>query len=94
MSCTVCIIRVIKGFLLVPDGVQKMFGWFGGYGVEVTGQFSAAKLGLPSHSLSSTAQLRLPTSGRNRAAHSAVVRASSPLEAGDEIRPAKSRTSA
>jgi putative oxidoreductase len=26
---------------------KKLFGWFGGYGVEATGQFFATKLGLP-----------------------------------------------
>jgi putative oxidoreductase len=31
----------------VPHGAQKLFGWFGGSGVEATGQFFAAKLGLP-----------------------------------------------
>ncbi len=40
-------IRVTAGLLLVPHGAQKLFGWFGGYGLEATGQFFAAKLGLP-----------------------------------------------
>ena len=31
----------------MPHGAQKLFGMFGGYGVEATGQFFAAKLGLP-----------------------------------------------
>jgi putative oxidoreductase len=38
---------VAAGLLLVPHGAQKLFGWFGGYGVEATGQFFATKLGLP-----------------------------------------------
>ena len=41
------LLRVTTGLLLVPHGAQKLFGWFGGYGVEATGQFFAAKLGLP-----------------------------------------------
>jgi putative oxidoreductase len=41
------LVRVIAGLLLVPHGAQKLFGWFGGYGVEATGQFFATKLGLP-----------------------------------------------
>ena len=41
-------VRVAAGLLLVPHGAQKLFGWFGGYGVDATGQFFAAKLGLPS----------------------------------------------
>ncbi|HKN27374.1 MAG TPA: DoxX family protein [Roseiarcus sp.] len=40
-------VRVVTGLLLVPHGAQKLFGWFGGYGVEATGQFFSAKLGLP-----------------------------------------------
>ncbi len=40
-------VRVTTGLLLVPHGAQKLFGWFGGYGVEGTGQFFATKLGLP-----------------------------------------------
>ena len=41
------LVRVAAGLSLVPHGAQKLFGWFGGYGVEATGQFFAAKLGLP-----------------------------------------------
>src|SRR4051794_26568345 len=41
------LVRVTTGLLLVPHGAQKLFGWFGGYGVEATGQFFATKLGLP-----------------------------------------------
>lgn len=41
------LIRITAGLLLVPHGAQKLFGWFGGYGLEATGQFFASKLGLP-----------------------------------------------
>ena len=41
------LIRVTAGLLLVPHGAQKLFGWFGGYGIEATGQFFYSKLGLP-----------------------------------------------
>lgn len=41
------LVRVTIGLMLVPHGAQKLFGWFGGYGVEATGQFFSAKLGLP-----------------------------------------------
>ncbi len=40
-------LRVTAGLLLMPHGAQKLFGWFGGYGLDATGQFFAAKLGLP-----------------------------------------------
>jgi len=32
-------IRVAAGLFLLPHGAQKLFGWFGGYGLEATGQF-------------------------------------------------------
>lgn len=41
------LVRVTAGLLLVPHGAQKLFGAFGGYGIDATGQFFAAKLGLP-----------------------------------------------
>ena len=41
------LVRVATGLLLVPHGAQKLFGWFGGYGLEATGQFFATQLGLP-----------------------------------------------
>ncbi len=41
------LLRVTAGLFLVPHGAQKLFGWFGGYGLEATGQFFQAKLGLP-----------------------------------------------
>lgn len=40
-------VRVAAGLLLVPHGAQKLFGLFGGYGLEATSQFFATKLGLP-----------------------------------------------
>ena len=39
--------RIATGLMLVPHGAQKLFGLFGGYGLEATGQFFATKLGLP-----------------------------------------------
>ena len=41
------LVRVAAGLALVPHGAQKLFGWFGGYGLEATGQFFATKLGVP-----------------------------------------------
>ena len=41
------LIRVTAGLLLLPHGAQKVFGWFGGYGIEATGQFFASTLHLP-----------------------------------------------
>lgn len=41
------LVRVVTGLFLMPHGAQKLFGWFGGYGLEATGQFFATKLGIP-----------------------------------------------
>ena len=41
------LVRVVAGLFLVPHGAQKLFGWFGGYGLSATDQFFQAKLGLP-----------------------------------------------
>jgi putative oxidoreductase len=41
------LVRIAAGLLLVPHGAQKLFGWFGGYGLEASGQFFASKLALP-----------------------------------------------
>ena len=40
------LIRVAAGLILVPHGAQKLFGWFGGYGLEGTAGFFAQNLGL------------------------------------------------
>ncbi len=40
------LIRVAAGLMLMPHGAQKLFGWFGGYGIAGTGGFFADKLGL------------------------------------------------
>ena len=40
-------VRAATGLLLIPHGAQKLFGWFGGYGIAGTGDFFATKLGLP-----------------------------------------------
>ena len=40
------LIRVSAGLMLMPHGAQKLFGWFGGYGLEGTAGFFAGDLGL------------------------------------------------
>jgi putative oxidoreductase len=39
---TLPMIRVTAGLLLVPHGSQKLFGWFGGKGMQATTQFFAS----------------------------------------------------
>lgn len=38
-------LRIAAGLFLVPHGVQKLFGWMGGHGLEATGQFFETQLG-------------------------------------------------
>jgi putative oxidoreductase len=40
------IIRTAAGLILMPHGAQKLFGWFGGKGLEGTAQFFEGGLGL------------------------------------------------
>ena len=37
------VIRVPVGFILSAHGAQKLFGWFGGFGLEGTGQWMASQ---------------------------------------------------
>lgn len=36
------VLRVPVGLILAAHGAQKLFGWFGGYGLEATGQWMAS----------------------------------------------------
>lgn len=36
-------LRVPVGIIFAAHGAQKLFGWFGGYGLEGTGQFMASQ---------------------------------------------------
>ena len=39
MSFGLLVLRLVVGALFIGHGTQKLFGWFGGYGVEGTGGF-------------------------------------------------------
>src|SRR5881397_3947916 len=39
MSIGILILRLVVGVTLAAHGAQKLFGWFGGYGLTGTGQF-------------------------------------------------------
>ncbi len=39
------IIRFFTGLILMPHGAQKLFGWFGGYGLDGTAGYFANDLG-------------------------------------------------
>ncbi|WP_440998087.1 DoxX family protein [Arhodomonas sp. SL1] len=40
------LVRVTTGLLLMPHGAQKLFGWFGGYGLSGTGAYFGDTLGM------------------------------------------------
>ena len=42
MSAGLLILRVIVGALFIGHGTQKLFGWFGGHGLQGTGGFVAS----------------------------------------------------
>lgn len=39
------LLRVAAGGFLIPHGAQKLFGAFGGYGLEATGQYFQTQIG-------------------------------------------------
>lgn len=40
------LVRIAAGLMLVPHGAQKLFGWFGGYGLTGTAGYFGGTLGL------------------------------------------------
>ena len=55
--------RLVIGLLMAAHGAQKLFGWFGGYGLNATGEFMV-QLGFPSGRLfASTAAVTEVVSG-------------------------------
>lgn len=41
-SAATFILRIGLAIAFIPHGAQKLFGWFGGYGLEATGQWMAS----------------------------------------------------
>jgi putative oxidoreductase len=39
--------RIVLGIVVLPHGMQKLFGWFGGYGFDGTMSFFTDTLGAP-----------------------------------------------
>lgn len=49
------VLRIAAGLFLMPHGAQKLFGMFGGGGLEKTGQFFESQLGYPNGFLAALA---------------------------------------
>lgn len=47
LDLTLLLSRVILGTVILGHGVQKLFGWFGGYGFDGTMGFFTDSIGLP-----------------------------------------------
>ncbi len=56
-------LRIAAGLFLVPHGAQKLFGLFGGYGLEATGQFFQTQLGFANGFLAALAAGSVETFG-------------------------------
>ena len=55
--------RVIVGLVMAAHGAQKLFGWFGGYGLNKTGEFFAHLGFRPGKAFAAAASLTEITSG-------------------------------
>jgi putative oxidoreductase len=47
LSTGLLLVRLVVGLVMAAHGLQKLFGWFGGYGLRNTGEFMV-QLGFPS----------------------------------------------
>lgn len=56
-------LRVAAGLFLVPHGMQKLFGAFGGHGLQATGEFFQAQLGFSNGFLAALAAGSVETVG-------------------------------
>src|SRR5438477_9951250 len=55
--------RVVIGLIMAAHGAQKLLGWFGGYGLNKTGEFFAHLGFRPGRSFAALASLAEITSG-------------------------------
>lgn len=63
LSVGLLIIRVVIGFVMAAHGAQKLFGWFGGYGLTKTGEFFAHLGFRPGRAFAAAASLAEITGG-------------------------------
>src|SRR5437870_13094931 len=63
MSIGLLIARVVIGLIMAAHGTQKLFGWFGGYGLSKTGEFFVGLGFRPGKTFAAAASLAEVTSG-------------------------------
>lgn len=63
LSLGLLLARVVVGLLMAAHGTQKLFGWFGGYGLQKTGDFFAQLGFRPGRAFAAAASLTEITSG-------------------------------
>lgn len=63
LSIGLLVARVVVGLLMAAHGAQKLFGWFGGYGLQKTGDFFAQLGFRPGRAFAAAASLTEITGG-------------------------------
>jgi len=63
LSIGLLIARVVIGLIMAAHGAQKLFGWFGGYGLSKTGEFFVGLGFRPGKTFAAAASLTEITSG-------------------------------
>src|SRR5215210_2975452 len=63
LSIGLLLTRVVIGLVMAAHGAQKLFGWFGGYGLSKTGEFFAHLGFRPGRAFAAVASVTEITSG-------------------------------
>jgi len=63
LSIGLLLVRVVAGLLMTAHGTQKLLGWFGGYGLQKTGEFFTQLGFRPGRAFAAAASLAEVTSG-------------------------------
>src|SRR6266480_1261715 len=63
VSAGLLLLRIVLGLLMAAHGTQKLFGWFGGYGLSKTGEFFVQLGFRPGRTFATLASIGEITSG-------------------------------
>jgi putative oxidoreductase len=63
LSAGVLLVRIVAGLIMAAHGAQKLFGWFGGYGLNKTGEFFVHLGFQPGRAFAAAASLAETVSG-------------------------------